>query len=162
MIDNNLQRYLDGCKYYAYVEKMSHCDDITFDEAEDILDTLLCENMICMYEGIAEIKQGIEFYKSIFEKQKNVSTYSELIDVMRFQFVDNHGSPHLESKYNLVGFCMKITTHIMWKLCYDYAPRLHSSPEEAIKDILNPLEASHREIKIIFKKLEKESGLKIL
>lgn len=81
---------------------------------------------------------------------------------MKYQFVKNHKSPYLESKYNLVGFCMKIITHLMWKLCYDYAPRLHFNPYNAIRDALYPLEASRREMKIIFDLLEKESELKLL
>lgn len=160
--EDNLKCYNACCHYYSYVLQMSNYHDITFEETEDIFSTLLCENMICMYQGIDEIKSGIEFYKSIFDKQKNISSYNQIIDVMRYQFVENYNSPHLESKYNLVGFCMKIISHIMWKLCYDYAPRLHSNPDDAIRDILYPLEASHREMKKIFDLLEKESGLKFL
>lgn len=81
---------------------------------------------------------------------------------MRYQFIENYKYPYLESKYNLVGYCMKITSHLMWKLCYDYSPRLHSNPEEALRDALHPLKASHREMKKIFDLLEKESGLKLL
>lgn len=161
-MSNDEKCYIACCEYYFYVEEMSYNYDITFEEVEDIFSTLLCENMICMYQGIGEIKSGIEFYKSIFDKQKNVSSYDELIDVMDYQFVKNYKSPHLESKYNLVGHCMKIITHLMWKLCYNYAPRLHSNPEDAIRDILYPLKASHREMKIIFDLLEKKSGLKLL
>lgn len=159
---DDLKCYNDCCEYYSYVLQMSNNYDITFEEVENIFSTLLCENMICMYQGIEEINSGIEFYKSIFNKQKNISSYNEIINVMRYQFVENYKSPYLESKYNLVGFCMKIISHIMWKLCYVYAPRLHSNPEDAIRDILYPLEASHREMKIIFNLLEKESGLILL
>lgn len=158
----NSELYKDCIEYYKYVEEISNDYDITFDEVENIFDVLLSDNMILMYEGIDEIKNGIEFYKTIFEKQKKVSSYNELVELMRFKYVENYGSVYLESKYNLVGYCMKIVAHLTWKLCYDYAPRLHANPYDAIDDIINPLKASRREMKIIFSKLEKESGLKLL
>ena len=37
---------------------------------------------------------------------------------------------------------MKIITHLHWRLCYDLAPRLRNNPEEAIQDILYPIETS--------------------
>jgi hypothetical protein len=150
------------CDYYKYVEKSSNNYNIKFEEVEEIFTTLLCENMKIMYMGNSEIILGIEFFKNIFEKQKIITNYQELIDVIKFEFVDSKDSPYLNTHYNIVGFCMKITTHLMWRLCYEFSPRLHSNPENAIFDILNPLEAFQREINVIFKFLENKYGVKII
>ena len=159
--DECTKLYLACCEYYKHVEEISNQTEITFEQVEEIFETLLCENMIMMYQDIDEIIEGIKFYKEIFEKQKLITHYNELIDLVKFQFVDNRSSPHLESKYNLVGFCMKITTHLMWKICYDVSPRVHTNPNDAITDILYPLKASHREMKKIFAILEKEYGVEL-
>lgn len=144
------------CEYYKYVEDMSDDLDITFDEVDEIFTTLLSDVMLCMYEGKEEIINGIKFYKEIFDRQKNVTTYQELIDIIKFQHIDNKNSPHQILTHNIVIFCMKITTHLTWSLCYDLAPRLHPTPELAVMDIINPLEASQREFRKILKFLSNE------
>lgn len=160
--DDDLKCYEACCEYYKYVEEISNVYDVCVDDIDEIFSVLLCDNMICMYQGIQEIVDGINFYKQIFEKQKLVADYKELIEVVKFQFVDNDGSEHLRSKFNIVGFCMKIVAHFMWKLCYTFAPRFHPTPDGAIYDILNPTEASQREMKKIIEMLEKKYDILIL
>ena len=150
------------CDYYKYVEKMSDDVDITLEEVEDIFSTILSDNMIIMYEGKKEIIDGIKFYKKIFDKIKITSNYSELVELIKYQYVDNINSPHLNSHYNMVIFCTKMTTHLTWKLSYELSPRLRSTPEEAIEDILYPIRTSQKEIYNIMMMLEKKYNVKIL
>lgn len=148
------QIYDECCKYYKYVEEISTNYDITVEEIEDIFDTLLCENMMYMYQDIKEIIDGIKFYKEIFEKQKKITSRDDLVDVIKFEFIDNGKSEHIKSKYNIVGYCMKITTHYMWRICYEHSLRLHTTPEGAINDILDPTKASQKEIQKIYEYLK--------
>lgn len=47
---DDLMCYTTCCEYYSYVEEMSNNYDITFEEVENIFSTILCKNMICMYQ----------------------------------------------------------------------------------------------------------------
>lgn len=157
-----VEEFKKCCEYYAYVEEMADDYDITEEEVENIFTTILSDSMVLMYEGKQEIIDGINFYKEIFERIKKIENYSGIIDVLKYQFVDNINSPHQQPIYNMVVFCLKITTHLMWKLCYQLAPRFHSRPEDAIQDILEPIKASHREMKKIMLMLEKKYNVKII
>ena len=155
--------YDDIIEYYNYIEQNASRNlDISYEETDEIFDTLLSEPMKTMYQGIEEIVQGIEFYKMIYDRTKMVKTYEELIELIKFYHFDNSDSPFLASKYNIVGHCMKIITHLQWRLCYDLAPRLRETPEEAIRDILYPTEASQKEMIKIIHHLETKLGKKIL
>jgi hypothetical protein len=156
------EEFKNCCEYFTYVEEMSNEFDITEEEAEEIFTIILSDIMVLMYEGRQEIVDGIKFYKEIFERIKKIKNYHDIIDVLKFQFVDNINSPHQQPIYNMVIFCLKITTHLIWKLCYKLAPRLHPTPEGAIQDILEPVKASHREIKKIMLMLEKKYNVKII
>lgn len=153
--------YMMCCEYYNYVEDMTEKLDITEEEAEEIFTTILSDGMKLMYQGKQEIIDGIEFYKMLFEKIKTIKTYQDLIEYVKYQFVDNANSPHQEPIYNMVIFCLKITTHLVWTKCYELAPRLHTDPADAIQDVINPLEASHREMKKIMEYLEKKYDIKL-
>jgi len=51
---------------------------------------------------------------------------------------------------------MKITIHLLWQLIYQLAPRLRSTPDEVIQDILNPIGSSQKEFEKIIKFIEKK------
>lgn len=157
------KKFYNYCvEYYKYIEEASNDYDIQFDEVDEIFEILLSDGFKIMFEGNNEIIDGITFYKMLFDKLKLVSTYDELIDFIQLYLFDNSDSPHLSSRYNIVSYCMKMITHLEWRICYDLAPRLMRTPEEAIGDILHPIEASHREIKKIILYLEKKLDKKVI
>jgi len=51
---------------------------------------------------------------------------------------------------------LKITIHLLWQLIYALAPRLRSTPDEAIQDILNPIGSSQKEFKKNIGHIEKK------
>lgn len=160
--DDEINKLFNACcEYYNYVEEMSEYYNISEEEVEEIFTTILSDGMKLMYQGIQEIVEGIEFYKMIFEKIKTIETYQDLINVVKFQFVDNANSPHQKPIHNIVIFCLKMTTHLVWQKCYDLAPRLHPIPKGALEDILYPDKASQREMKKIIEFLEEKYNIKI-
>lgn len=157
-----IEEFKNCCDYYHWVEEKSDDYDITIEEVEDIFTNILSDIMVLMYEGKQEIVDGIKFYKEIFERIKKIKNYQDIIDVLKFQFVDKINSPHQEPVHNIVVFCLKITTHLIWKFCYQHSLRLHSTPEGAIQDMLYPIKASQREMKKIIIMLEKKYNVKII
>ena len=159
---SDVEIYNRCCNYYKYVEEISTDYYININEASDIFDVLQCENFVPMYMNIDEIIDGIKFYNKILEKIKLIESYSDIVDVYEYFFVTNLNSKHLESKYNIVQYTMKIIIHLLWQYLYKLAPRLMDTPEEAIGDILCPIEASQREVKKIMFYLEQKHNIKIL
>lgn len=139
------------CEYFEYVQSQSSNTSITIQETEEIFTILLSESFKPIYMDKADIIQGIEFYKMIFDKINLIKTYQELIDTVEFFMFVNANSPYLASHYNIVQYMMKIIIHLIWSLVYDLAPRLRNTPEEAIEDILDPIKTSQKELEKIIK-----------
>ncbi len=162
--EDDIKKFYESClEYYNYIENDAVNNyNITFEELEEIFDVLLCDGFKIMYEGINKIIEGIEFYKMLFCKLKQVSTYAEFVDYIKFKFFDNFDSPHQICTYSVVEYCMKILCHIEWQICHNLAPRLRKTPEEAMFDALYPIESSQKEIEKIIKNFEIKLNKKII
>lgn len=147
------QVYDNIIEYYQYIMDKSTDYYITVEECEDIFEAVKDDLMMNMYENNENIINGVLFYCDIYDNIKEIKTYQELKKVIKYYYIDNKDSPYLETKYNIVGALMRITTHIIWQKCYKCHPRFRATPEEAIKDILNPIECSQQLMKEILKEL---------
>jgi hypothetical protein len=159
----SMEKHYKKCvEYYGYVKSQSENYNISQEDVKNIFDVLLSDNFIPMYMDNKTILDGVNFYNDLFNKIIKIKSYMDIIDVIEYFFVISRESEHLMSKYNLVEFLMKISIHLIWKLVYKFAPRLHPTPEEALNDIIYPIEASQRETKKIIKLLEKKHNITII
>ena len=145
VVDEEIKEFIENrIEWYNYVIEISEHHNIKIKECDDIFETVRSDNMAIMYEEIEEVIDGVKFCCLIYDKIKIVKTYGELKKEIRFVFVENKNSIHLASKYNLIQALTKIIIHLMWQLCYNLHPRLRSTPEEALNDIVNPIECSQK------------------
>lgn len=162
MTEEEFKEFYDKCvEYYQCVEDISSDVNIDIDTVDHIFETLLCDNFMIMYEENNEVIEGVRFYENIFNKIKLVTNYKELHDLVEFYLFENKDSIHLRSYYNIVGYCMKIVTHLIWSLCYELSPRWRQTPEEALNDIVDPIKTSQNELKIIIHNIEQKRLLNI-
>jgi hypothetical protein len=141
-------------EYYNYIIKCSNDYDIEFKECDEIFMNVKDEYMVFMYKEIDDLINGVNFYCDIYEKIKEIMTLNDLEQVIKFFFIDNKNSKYMSSHYDLIGALMKINIHLIWKLSYKLHPRLRNTPEEALYDIINPLESSQKIFLEILDKLK--------
>lgn len=108
------QVYDNIIEYYQYIIDKSTDYYITKQECKDIFKLVKTDIMMQMYENNQDIINGVLFYCDIYDKIKKIKTYQELKEGIKYYYVDNKDSSYLESKYNIVGALMKITTHVIW------------------------------------------------
>lgn len=149
-----LKLYNSCVEYFNYVQEISDELYISIDTIEDMYETLLCDNMIIMYEGNENIIEGIKFYNEIFVKTTQIETYSDLVDVVEYYLSDKH-TPFTTTQYNILICCLKIQTHLFWHYCMHLSPNLwRADPEDAVRDIICYRESAIEEMKIIHKIIE--------
>lgn len=112
-----IEVYNACCEYFDYIQIMSEDKDITIDKANDIFDMLGEPAMIVMYCEISRIVDAISFYRELLIKISNVKTQSDLIELIKYIYVENKTNEALHSQYDIVIFCMKICTHLIWGTC---------------------------------------------
>lgn len=149
------KRYFENCcEFFEHVKKMSEDVHITMNETEDIFDILISEEFRPMYENKNDVIEGVNFYKMLFDRLKTITTYQEIIDFVEFFMFDNEQSPHLTTHYQLIQFVSKIVIHNMWNIIYIVSPRFRNDPNDAILDIVYPIQSIQKELKKIVEHLE--------
>jgi hypothetical protein len=136
---------------------------ITQVNANKVFSVATDKNTIQLYQNTKDLIDGVKFYDDINNKIKNVSDMGELIEVIKYFLVDNEDSYHCQSMFNIVQALMKICIHRIWSLCYELHPRLRNTPQEAMSDLLNPIETSQKilnEIVANIKKEQREADIK--
>lgn len=153
-----LKLYNSCIEYFNYVQEISDELYISIDAIEDMYETLLCDNMIIMYEGNENIIEGIKFYNRIFTKTMQIETYSDLVDVVEYYLSDEH-TQFTTTQYNILICCLKIQTHLFWHYCMHLSPNLwRTNPDDAIRDIICYRESAIEEMKIIHEIIKKRKN----
>lgn len=148
-IDENIKNEIEiiiknGIEWFNFIIKKQDDYYITIEECEEIFKVASSDNMEIMFEGIQKLIDGVVFCCSIFNKIKEIKSFHELKQVIKFVFVDNEDSEHLTTEFIFVQALTKINIHLILNLCYIYHPRLRRTPEEAIDDIIYPIECSQK------------------
>jgi hypothetical protein len=129
---------------FTYITEQSQNYNITKEEADEIFELVNSKEMQIFYGKKEKLICGINFYSDIHNKINNVTDVKELLEVIKFYFVDNENSEHMQNEFTIIQALMKICIHRIWQLCYELHQRLRTTPEEALNDIIDPLEASQK------------------
>jgi hypothetical protein len=151
--DGIVKMYDDCVEYFEYIVKESENFWIIKEIYDEIFDMVKCKNMIFMYEGNKDIIDGVMFYCDIHEKVTNIKTFDELKKAIKYFFIDNKDSPHMETNYNLLAALMQINIHVLWQQCYELHPRFRNNPEDAMRDAIDPITCSQKIMKDIVDEL---------
>ena len=142
IMDKTNIKYLQ--EIFSYVMEQSVNYQITKDEANHVFMIVNMDKIQPFYENRKILIDGIHYYTKLNEKINNVNTMDKLINLMRNYFVEETDKNILQNEFNMVQALMKICIHRIWQLCYDLHPRLRTTPEEAINDIIDPIKASQK------------------
>lgn len=110
--------------FYTHIQNTSQNNYATIDDINSIFTIINDNDFIPTVNNNPRILEGIKFYTIIFTKIKQVNTYIELVNLIKYFYIDNEKSQFLQSEFNLIQFLMKICIHRIWCLIFDLHPML--------------------------------------
>lgn len=143
---------------YEHIINLSNDPFASVKEIDDCFNFILSKEFMLFYENNEELILGVKFLHDIYCRVRKIITIDELKSIIKYMFIDNENSPHLQSKYNLIQALSRICIHQIWFLCYNLYPRFRNNPNDAIYDALNPIESSQQIFKEIMDELCKQKN----
>ena len=116
-------------EFFKLVEHASEDYDVSINDVDTILDILLCEEVVVLYNNY-QVVNALQFYKSVFNMIKKVDSFETLCGAIKYMYKDNTGVD--KCRYCVVIYVMQMITHLIWKYLYKYSPKLGSTPMKAI------------------------------
>lgn len=123
---------------FTYIMQQSSDENITSSEANQIFSLVQSPEFQTECQQREKLLAGIAFYSKIHQNINECTDMIKLRDTVKYFFVDNANSEHMQNEYNVVQALMKICIHRIWQLCYNLHPRLRTAPRQAIDDIIDP------------------------
>ena len=120
-------------EFFKLVEHASEDYDVTINDVDTILDILLCDEVVVLYNNY-QVINALQFYQSVFTMIKRVDSFETLCDAIKYMYKEKtKTNTNIDKcRYYVVIYMMQMITHLIWKYLYKYSPKLNSTPIKAI------------------------------
>ena len=131
----DIEKLLESGKtIFLYIQQQSNNHFISPDKANEIFNMVNSDSMYMFYENKEKLIDGIKFYTKINTKINKIDDIKKLSETIKFFFITNENSEHMQNEFNVVQYLMKICTHRIWQLCYKLYPRVTNNPKKPTKE----------------------------